>query len=208
MRIHYRRYLILLLFACMATSAYAQKKDYYRGYIIQTEGDTLEGWVKDRSSGTFPDLYARIHFRADKARGKRKYGPRDILAYNVYGQLFESVPVYEESEFFRFRYPVGEGYERVFLKVIERNGDLTYYHWEYIDGDSNSIDYIPMFYREGFHEMVRVTQGFLGLKRNKLTAYFSDCPDLVHAIEAKQVKDINEVYNFYVDHCVNARQAR
>jgi hypothetical protein len=49
--------------------------------------------------------------------------------------------------------------------------------------------------------MVRVTQGVLGLKRNKLIRYFSDCPDLVFAIQAKQLNDIDEVFDFYLNRC-------
>jgi len=199
----HRRYLLLILFAFVITSIHAQKKNYSRAYVILPEGDTLEGWVKDRSSGTFIELYSRIRFKSDKARGKRKYGPDEILAYSINGLLYESVPVIEDSEFFRFTYPVSDANERVFLKVITRAEGLTYYHWEYVDGDSNYLDYVPLFYREGYYEMVRVTQGILGLKRNKLASYFSDCPDLVHAIHAKQLDEIYEVYDFYLSHCMD-----
>lgn len=188
--------------ACAITSAHAQKKDYSQGYVITEEGDTFEGWVKDRSSGTFPKLYTRIHFKPDRG-GKRKYGPDDILAYSANGQLFESVPVVEASEFFRFYYPVNDGNKRVFLKVLAREADLTYFHWEYIDGESSYIDYIPLFYRDGFDEMVRVTQGILGLKRNKLADYFSDCPDLASYILAKQLNESFEVFDFYLDRCAD-----
>ncbi len=78
----------------------------------------------------------------------------------------------EASEFFRFTYPVNDGNDKVFLKVIARDEGLTYYHWEYIDAESNYLDYIPLFYRDGFGEMVRVTQGILGIKRNKLSSLF------------------------------------
>jgi hypothetical protein len=85
--------------------------------------------------------------------------------------------------------------------VVSRAKGLTYYQWEYVDDDSNYLDYIPLFYREGAQEMVRVTQGVLGLKRNKLIRYFSDCPDLVFAIQAKQLNDIDEVFDFYLNRC-------
>ena len=197
------RYFLVIVLAFVITSAQAQKKDFYRGYVIDPDGEMIEGWVKDRTSGSFPKLYARIRFKPDEDRGKRKYGPADILAYSVEGQIFESMPVYEEADFFRFSYPVREGHEAAFLKVIAREKDLTYYHWEYIDGESSYVDYIPLFYREGFSEMVRITQGVLGLKRNKLSAYFSDCPGLVHAIQAKQINEIMEVYHFYLDQCLD-----
>lgn len=202
MQTNYRKYLMMILLACVITLVQAQKKDFKRGYVISAEGDTLEGWVKDRTSGTFPKLYTRIHFKAQKG-GKRKYGPHEILAYSVDGQLFESVRVAEAAEFFRFFYPVNEGNEAVFLKLVAREADLTYYHWEYIDGESSYIDYIPLFYREGFDEMARVTQGLLGLKRNKLADYFSDCPDLVNYILAKQLNESFEVFDFYLDRCAD-----
>jgi hypothetical protein len=109
----------------------------------------------------------------------------------------------EDPAFFRFDYYIAEGNERVFLRVVSRVKDLTYYHWEYIDDDSHYLDYIPLFYRNGSNEMVRVTQGILGLKRNKLTSYFFDCPDLVNAIRAKELNGIYEVYDFYLDHCAD-----
>jgi hypothetical protein len=196
----------MILFACLITPVQAQKKDYSRGYVIPPDGDTLEGWVKDRSTGTFPDLYPRIRFKPDHSLFRKKYGPGEILAYSVDGQIYESVPLREESAFFRFDYYLQEGNDRVFLKLVSREKDLTYYHWEYIDDDSNYLDYIPLFYRSGSSEMVRVTQGILGLKRKKLIRYFYDCPGLVYAIQAKELNDIHEVYDFYLDQCANVTE--
>jgi hypothetical protein len=126
------------------------KKDCFKGYVILSEGDTL--------------------FR-------KKYIPDEILGYGADAYIYESVPLREDPAFFRFDYYIEEGNERVILKVVSRVKDLTCYHWEYIDDDSHNLDYIRLFYRNGSNEMVRVTQGILGLKRNKLTRYFFDCPD-------------------------------
>jgi hypothetical protein len=49
--------------------------------------------------------------------------------------------------------------------------------------------------------MVRITQGILGLKRNRLMEYFQDCWDLVEAIREKQLNEIYEVYDFYNNNC-------
>ncbi len=78
MQIHHRKYFMLILVAFVITSAQAQKKDFYRGYIITPEADTLEGWVKDRSSGTFMKLYTRIQFKPAKG-AKRKLAPEISL---------------------------------------------------------------------------------------------------------------------------------
>jgi hypothetical protein len=201
MKKHIRRFILLLLVASSIIPAHAQKKGYSQGYIINSEGNTVEGWVKDRSSGSFFDLYKRIRFKAEGALLKRKYSPDEILGYGINNQHFESVALIEESAFFKFKYYLHEGNDRIFLKLISSNDDLTYYHWEYVDGDSNYLDYIPLFYRSGSNEMVRVTQGSLGLKRKRLVEYFWDCPDLVVAIEKKKLKEIHEVYNFYLERC-------
>jgi len=70
-----------------------------------------------------------------------------------------------------------------------------------VDSESNYLDYTPLFYKEGSDEMVRVTQGILGLKRKRLIEYFWDCPELAQAIDKKELNEIDEVYNFYLENC-------
>jgi len=197
------RILLLLFLALYMSPLEAQKKGYSEGYIVNLEGITIEGRVKDRSAEPFTDLYKKIRFRPEGTRIRRKYGPHDILAYGYGASSFASVPIREESDFFRFRYYVDEGYERSFLKVISNSGPLTYYHWEYIDGESHYVDYVPLFHKAYSSEMVRVTQGILGLKRKKLAEYFSDCPDLVHAIEYRELNQIDEVFSYYLARCLD-----
>jgi len=196
------RYSLLILFSCVLGPLSGQSKNYSEGYIITIEGDTIEGLVKDRSGGMFTDLYSRIRFKAENSLFKKKYSPDKILGYGYGDHSYESFPLREESSFFKIRYYVKEGNERVFLRVILKNEALSYYHWEYIEEDSNYLDYIPLFYRWGSEEMVRVTQGALGLKRKQLAAYFRDCPELVHALERKELKEITGVYYFYLEKCL------
>jgi hypothetical protein len=197
--------LALVLISSFEKPLHAQHRGYYEGYIITQESDVVEGLVKDRSPGTFISLYSKIRFKPEDSWFRKKYGPDDILGYG-YGDLyFESVPLREESDFFRFRYYLDDRAGRVFLKVIARNEPLTYYHWEYIDDESNYVDHIPLFYKDYSPEMVRVTQGMLGLKRNRLMEYFQDCPELVYAIDQKSLKEIDEVYSFYLSHCLGQK---
>jgi len=196
-----KRHILWILLAFLFVPTHAQKKGYSQGYIITNEGETIEGQVKDRSSGTFFELYKRVRFKPDRAAFKKKYGPGDILAYGYDSEYFESVPLLEESAFFKFRYYLHEGRDRVFLKVISSDKDLTWFHWEYVDSESNYLDFTPLFYLSGSSEMVRVSQGVLGLKRARLREYFWECPALVRALEKKELKEIHEVYNFYLDHC-------
>ena len=148
----------MFLIAFMILPAQAQKKGYSRGYIINSEGDTLEGWVKDRSSGSFIELYKRMRFKPEDAMFKRKYSPAEILGYGANNQHYESVPLLTESIFFKIRYYLHEGKDNLFLRVISSNENLTYYHWEYVDSESNYLDYIPLFHKSGSGEMLRVSQ--------------------------------------------------
>ena len=179
----------------------AQKKEYSQGYIINTQGEMLEGLVKDRSSGSFIELYKCIRFKPDDALFKRKYSAVEILGYGVNDQQYDAVPLLTESIFFKIRYYIHENRDRVFLRVISSNEKLTYYHWEYVDDESNYLDYTPLFHKPGTGEMVRISQGILGLKRNRLSEYFWDCPELVRALEKKELRKIDEVFNFYTEHC-------
>lgn len=196
------RYILFVLTVGICLPLQGQKKDYAPGYIILPEGDTIKGLVKDRSTGTFPELYKRIRFKSEESIFRNKYSPGQILGYACGDRIYESLPLWEETAFFRFRYYLYEGNEKVFLRVISKSGSLTYYHWEYMDQDSNYLDYTPLFYRPGYHEMVRVTQGVLGLKRNRLMEYFQDCRELVEAINKKQLNEIYEVYDYYNNNCV------
>ena len=199
---HFHYPIITLLLLCLWNQPiHAQSRDYSSDYIITLEGDTLFGEVKDRKEGSFPELYSRIRFWEAGKRSKKKFSPNDILAYANENQLYESLPLKDETAFFVFRYYFDEGAESVFLKVAARNQYLTYYQWEYMDSESSYIDYIPLFYKNGASDMVRVTQGMLGLKRKQLSEYFADCPTLVYALEKKWLTEIMQVYDFYWERC-------
>jgi hypothetical protein len=195
--------LLLILMALVFIPLEAQHKNYSPGYIITLEGDTLDGWVKDRNSGTFTTLYPRIRFRNGDSPFRRKYSPEQIRGYACNNQFYESIPLYEESAFFTFRYHVHESHKPVFLRIICRDGPLSYYHWEYVDEDSDYLDHIPLFYLDGRDQMVRVSQGILGLKRKRLMEYFYHCPEMVYALERKALTEIDQVYEFYLDHCID-----
>ena len=191
----------LLLFALIPLSA--QKRGYVPGYVVTLEGDTLKGQVKDRSAEPFVELYQRIRFRPEEKKGKRKYGPAQIRGYAAGGRVYESLPLWEETAFFRFRYYLDPQADPTFLQVIRRDGPLTWYHQEFVYDDNDYLDFYPLFHRQGSHEMVRVTQGILGLKKKRLMEYFQDCPSLVNALSGDQLSTVKEVYEFYLDSCVS-----
>lgn len=197
------QYYLACLFLCVAPFATAQNNGYESGYIITLKGDTIPGMVRDRSAEPFVEIFNRIRFKGPK-KSKRKYGPDDILGYAAGNRVYESLPVREDAAFFRFRYYVEPGAERTFLRVIRRQGPLTWYHQEFVHDDNDFLDFFPLFLLEGSTEMVRATQGVLGLKRERLQQYFQDCPELVEAIKNKELKETEEVYRYYLEQCFGA----
>ncbi|QNL20522.1 hypothetical protein HZR84_00665 [Hyphobacterium sp. CCMP332] len=105
----------------------------------------------------------------------------------------------------KFRYIIENNISNKFLKVIEKDPYLIYYHLEYVHDDNFYLDYIPLFYKPGNSEMCRASQGILGLKRKRLIEYFSDCKALCEEISNKKINEINEVYQFYINDCVRAK---
>ena len=197
---HFNPMLFFLLFWSLL-HLNAQKKGFEPGYIITLKGDTIVGQVKDRSSEPFVELYRKIRFRPDGRSSRRKYRSKDILGYGAGQRNYESVPLREESSFFKFRYYLDPNAEQVFRMVLKRQEGLTHYRREFVQDDNSYLDSYPLFHREGYSEMVRVTQGVLGLKRKRLMEYFNDCDELVNALYNKELKEAHEVYNYYLEFC-------
>jgi len=190
------KYLTGLFFGLiLMITAGAQPSDYLPGYIVLSDGDTLYGEVMDRKDGIFPELLNKIRFQPETGR-RKKFRPRDIRGYRRGGDHFVSLWIH--TEYIRLvqrYYSIPEKGEQVFMKVVS-HGPLTYLHWEYIDGEFNTIEFVPLFKRSGSEELVRVTQGVLGLKKKRLAEYFRDCPELVDAIRTNQLSSPFDIINF------------
>lgn len=200
-----RKFLFLTLtFLCgFGQQLSAQKKGYDWGYIITEKGDTIEGWISDRASGSFSALHGKLRFKKEGQLFKKKYSPNDVLGYGYLGTHFVSIPLIETTQFFKTRYLIRSGANRQFLRVIERNDCLKHYEVEFVQDDNFEIDSYPVFHIPGSGEMVRVTQGILGLKKKRLSEYFSSCPNLVIAIDSKEITTLQGVYTFYCGQCAN-----
>ena len=179
---------------------------YQPGYIITKNNDTLYGEVADRSYGAFATIYKRVRFKDGGFIAKR-FSPYDINGYMVDGAVFASMWLDVERVLLKETY-VSQAKQgrKVFLKVISNNQALHYYQLEQVDGDNGFVDYIPLFKKYNSNELVRVTQGILGLKKKRLTEYFSDCPELVEKITNDELKTPIEILNFYNNWASNNSQ--
>lgn len=199
----WRRVVLSLIFICYLTLLNAQKKGFYEGYIIEHSGDTVRGYVKDRSPEPFVSLYDKIRFKEGGRSRTKKYGPEDILGYGYQNQDFVSMRLREESSFFKFRYYADPAAPMVFLKVIERSERLVYFEQLFVHDDNDYLDAFPLFYRPGSNEMVRVTRGIFGFRKKRLLEYFADCPALVKELSSANatIRNVPELYAFLIANC-------
>ena len=198
-----KQLMLWVIFFCCISPLTAQKKSFSSGYIIQHSGDTIKGLIKDRSPEPFVSLFKKIRFKMGRRSRTRKYGPDDIKGYGYQGQHFVSLPLREETTFFKFRYYSDASAPRFFLKVIEQSEGLIYFEKLFVHDDNNYLDSFPLFYRPGRSDLVRVTQGIFGFKKRRLAGYFSDCPDLVEEISSpnSNSKTVHELYTFIITNC-------
>lgn len=191
---------VYLFIALLVTLGLYGQKDYENGYVVKPENDTIYGKIKGSKPEPFPKLYKKIRFKEQGSLFTKRYTPDQIKGYKAGISVYESIGLETENRLFKTRYLIAHSCRISFLKVVHR-GKLTYYHWEYLDSESQTIDYIPLFHIEGRDEMVRVTQGILGLKREALSEYFNDCPTLVQKIEKREIRTPEEVIILYGNIC-------
>lgn len=170
------------------------QSDFQKGYVVIRENDTLYGSVRDRKTGAFSRLYDKIRFKGKS--GKRKYAPKDLIAYKKGNTTYEALQVLSTGSLFDDEYRISSNGTFQFFRVVER-GYLSYYLLEYEDADSGYVDTIAYFKKRDSNRLVRVNQGLFGLKRKKLGAYFSDCPLLAERIRNKEIKQPLEILHFY-----------
>lgn len=192
--------LSILILVLIPTICWSQS-GYESGYIVTLQNDTIYGMVKDRDLGMFHQLYRKIKFKPEKGR-KKRYSAYNVLAYRVGHNEFISIWIHSIRDMAlvqRYTSRPGLGTKQ-FVKVIYR-GKLNYYHWEYVDGEEDVIEWVPLFQRDKSEDMVRVTQGIFGLKKKRLAEYFRDCPTLINEIQAGNLKDPIEIIQYFERNC-------
>lgn len=186
---------LIIVALLLSTCLYGQK-EYETGYVVTLQNDTLYGLIKDSKPAPFARIYKKIRFREERSLFTKRFVPDRIKGYKSGTRVYESIGIITESRLFNTRYIITTSSKKTFLKVIQ-SGRLSYYHWEYLDSESGTFDYIPLFHLEERHEMVRVTQGILGIKKGALAEYFSECPDLVRKIANKEIRTPEEIIVYY-----------
>lgn len=188
--------LIFLLFEGSSCNAFAQPGNFAAGFTLKNNGKMLRGELKDRSQPPFDKKFKKVRFRT-KGITVRKFGPGKISRYCIADDCYESIRIDRQRSYIRetFNSERGKG-EKVFVKVVV-DGYLSLYYFEFNDPESHTIDFIPLFKRKNETELVRVTQGIFGLKKQLLSRYFADSPELVANIMNGTLKTPIEIAEYY-----------
>jgi hypothetical protein len=190
---------ILLILLSYSSVLYSQGR-FQEGYIIINDGTVLYGLVKDRKEAPFAKIHSKVRFRKNSLI-TRRYGPGKIIGYKSGDRTYESLWFDSRNRFLKTSYLSKPGYgKKVFLRV-DYKGNLTLYQLEWVDQESGLFDEFPLFKRQNDDYFIRVTQGILGLRKNDLIEYFSDCRELRILIDNAGIKNPEEIARFYNDNC-------
>ena len=198
-----KTYSFIFFFCLISGVSVFGQKNYIEGYIVTNSGDTLHGFIKDRTPEPYVKLYTKIRFKKSLKARKKKFSATQIDAYAKGNEVFKSLPYRSEQNIFKVTYHTRPGDPKRFFRVVRTSEDLIHLEMEYIHDDNFYLDFVPFLYKPGSSEMVRATQGVLGLKKKRLAEYFFDCDTLLKALEEKpsQLKTVGDVYNLYIESC-------
>ncbi|WP_340153744.1 hypothetical protein [uncultured Marivirga sp.] len=190
---------LMVLMLSSVFSAVAQS-EYQNGYIVTNQNDTIYGQLQDRSPEPFGKIYNKVKMKGYWIFNK-KYGPKDIVFYQIGDLSYESIWYDSYTELFTVfhRSVPGQG-KKVFMR-LSVNGQVKLYWDEYRDPDSGYELEIPFLRKANSTEMVRVTQGIFGFKKKHLANLFSDCSELVEKMNDGYFEIPEEMADFYNQEC-------
>ncbi|KAA2219361.1 hypothetical protein [Maribacter flavus] len=168
----------LFIFSVNISEIQAQEV-YLPGYVVTLKGDTLIGNVSDRKMGPFGGIHAKIKFKGNGR--KKRYSADNIQSYRKGDSIYRSFNLDGEDRFLR----------------LEVEGVVSLDKFELQEQGEGMVMDIAYLKKRDNPTLVRADQGLLGLKRNLLIQFFSDCPPLADKIRSKEFKFPYQVVNFY-----------
>lgn len=182
---------IIIMSSCQSYSSFTQ------GYVVMMNGDTIHGILKDRDSGTFEKLYTQIKFRSEEKKFYR-LSPNEIQAYSKGNQVFQSLAVEANNNFFSMNTENTANGERKFFQLLY-SGYCSVYKYEY--EDDSRIESRYYFKKANDNTMQYFRTGLLGPNRKSLIEYFADCISLQIKIDRKEITEPIEMARYYNNSC-------
>jgi hypothetical protein len=164
-------------------------------FVINLKGDTLFGTVKDRKEGFREEQMISVRFTGEGYLLPKRFKPHQIIGYSAQGRVYQSFCINKKG-LLSERFVILDGKPTVFLRCTYSDARIQLFFYDFSDDDGR-IESVPYFLISAGSEMVRATQGLLGLKRNLLCSYFSLYPELVKKIKDKQINSVSEIVNYF-----------
>ena len=171
-------YTLLGLLCCVVGFA---QSNYYKGYVIQLNGDTIKGEVRINPKKQL-EQYQKVAFKDEKGLPKN-YKPEKIKGYG-----------YDNFSFISTEH---EG-EKVFIKLLS-SGAINLFDVQFevliMNDIKTKTDYLMM--KNGNDSFVRIKSGKM---KKQLSDVMSDDAELVKQIEANknlELENMVEVFNKY-----------
>ncbi len=173
-------------------------------FVALHSGDTLYGTVRYiNDGGVSTKFYKKIRWKDAQGKSK-KISPKNIRAFRVQGDVFESFYLSQSSRKITLvnpRYDINpKRGQHHFLKLVQK-GRLSHYQLEWIEQGESAVFAMDLFKKDSDTFFIRATQGLFGIKTKVLTSYFADCTTLATQIEDKQINSLQEILNFYNSNC-------
>ncbi len=167
----------IILFSIISVNA-----QFYEGYLITNDNDTIKGYLQNLSSS---QSCIKVIFKEDPyAKEKQTYEPGTIKRYKFDDQYYQ-----------RFKALAPEDNQKpVFMKTLEGLGKAaTLYEYVYKKGNSDQTDYYIAKHNGDY--MLVTKKSF----KNELGVFLNDEPDIAKSIDDRKFKfdEIDLLVSFY-----------
>ncbi|WP_430909174.1 hypothetical protein [Maribacter sp. 2-571] len=137
---------VLALWSLFPGQSVAQESDG-QGWVVTNAKDTLFGTIKNRKSPPFGKVYTKIRFKGK--RGKKRFGPKDIIAYQMGNRVYERIWLSRESTFLteHLRSVEGDG-QKQFIRVAAKGNLIHYIDEIEVQGEEEPME-IDYFRKKG-----------------------------------------------------------
>lgn len=206
--INLKRFIITLsLFCCVFSYSYCQK-NFYPGFILHLNGDTLHGYIKFINTERNP---FQVTFKKELNTEDINFTPSDIKAFGVKDEFFISANVQSEyglSDTKELDYDSAPRLKRiiVFLQtIVTGEKSLYYYHRKYEpehfyikrDTTFELLVYKKYLFKEENISVEKENKRY----QNQLYFYLQDCPTIAAKLDNVEYykSDMEKLFVYYYD---------
>lgn len=192
---------LILLVILLSTTGLVAQKSRLTDYVVLEANDTLYGQVEYIDErGVHTRFYKKLRFTAANGK-KRKFKRKNVIAFKADERVYQRFWLLEEG-FLTTRFYMDPAQGTLHFLRVRDTGPLGHYELEWFEQANATLYAMALLKKERDSYFIRADQGLLGLKTKAVKQYLADCPAVVVAIEAGELKQVWQVVAFYNRHCL------